>query len=96
MIATGIRIFHPHVEVDVTSLEALAERIEQLDPHLVICGGQAPKHSGIPAWVELSVDPTLPSEVSVGKQHSKRSNPALEWLLEVIDEVEELIQTNNR
>ena len=96
VIAAGIRIFRPHVEVDVTSLEALTERIEHLDPHLIICSGHAANHSGgIPAWVELSIDPTLPSKISVGGQYSERINPTLEVLLSVIDETEELIQTNS-
>jgi hypothetical protein len=95
VIAAGIRIFRPHVEVEVTSLEALDALCERLDPHLVICSGHAAKHSGrIPAWVELSIDTTLPSKISVGGQYSERINPTLEVLLSVIDEVEELIQTN--
>ena len=47
------------------------------------------------AWVELSVDPTRPSKICVGGRYSESTNPTLEVLLAVIDEVEELIQTNN-
>jgi hypothetical protein len=96
VVGAGIGILRPHVEVETASLGALEERIERFDPHLVICCGHDAKHSGgRPAWVELSVDPTLPAKVSVGGCYSERPSPTLEVLLAVIDEAEELIRTND-
>jgi hypothetical protein len=96
VIAAGIWVLRPHVEVESASLEALGERIEHFDPHLVICGGHAAKHpSGRPARVELSLDSLQPAKVWVDGRYSERTNPTLEALLAVIDEVEDLIQTSN-
>ena len=96
VIAAGIQILRPHVEVDTSSLEALGERIEHFDPHLVVCSQpNTVGPGGRPASIELSVDPLQPSKICVGGHYSERTNPTLDVLLEVIDEVEELIRTNN-
>jgi F420-dependent methylenetetrahydromethanopterin dehydrogenase len=94
-IAAGIRIFRPRAEVETASLEALGECIERFDPELVICTRpNSVDPGGRPAWVEISVDPTQPSKFCVGGRYSESINPTLELLLAVIDEVEELVQTN--
>ena len=96
VIAAGISILRPRVEVETASLETLAEEVERLDPHLVICcGHEAAPSGGVPAWVELSIAPTRPTRVCVSGRYSERTNLTREVLLEVIDEVEELIRTSN-
>ena len=76
-------------------MAALAEAVERFDPELVICSRpNTVDPGGRMAWVELSVDPTRPSKICVGGRYSESTNPTLEVLLAVIDEVEELIQTN--
>ena len=95
VIAAATRILRPHAEVESASLEALGERIEHFDPHLVICGGHDAKPSGDRlAWVELSVDSLQPAKVWVDGRYSERTNTTLEELLAVIGEVEEVIQTS--
>jgi hypothetical protein len=42
-----------------------------------------------------SLDSTRPSKVCVGGRYAESTNPTLEVLLAVIDEVKELITTNN-
>jgi hypothetical protein len=94
-LATAIWVLRPHAEVETASLEALPERLERFDPELVICGGhEAVDSGGRPAWVELSMDPLQPTRIWVGERYSERTNPTVDVLLAVIDEVEELIQTN--
>jgi hypothetical protein len=96
VIAAGIRILRPHAEVETSSLEALPEHIEHFDPQLVICGGHVATHThpgGRPAWVELSMDSTLTAKVSAGGRYSERTNPTLEVLLAILDEVEDLALT---
>jgi hypothetical protein len=96
VIAAGISILRPHVEVETTSLEALADGIERLDPRLVICSRpNTVDPGGRPAWVELTIDPTRLARVCVGGRCSERINPTVDVLLAIIDEVEELIQTKN-
>jgi len=96
VLATAIRILRPHLEVETTSLAALGERIARFAPELVICGEQKAAHlGGWPAWVELSVNPLQPAKVWVVGRYSERSNPTVEELLAVIDEVEELIPAND-
>jgi len=96
VIAAGIRILRQHAEVETSSLDALREQIEHFDPQVVICGGHEATHSGDrPAWVELSLDSTLTAKVSVGGRYSEWTNPTLEVLLAILDEVEDLTLTSS-
>jgi F420-dependent methylenetetrahydromethanopterin dehydrogenase len=96
VIAAAIRVLRPHAEIETTTLDTLGEEVERFDPDLVICSRpNTVDPGGRVAWVELSLDPTRPSKICVGGRYSESTNPTLEALLAVIDEVEELIQTNN-
>ena len=96
VIAASIRILRPHAQVETAELDALAEEVERLDPHLVVCSRpNTVDPGGRIAWVELSLVSTRPSKVCVGGRYSESTNPTLEVLLAVIDEVEELTRTNN-
>jgi F420-dependent methylenetetrahydromethanopterin dehydrogenase len=96
VFAAGIQILRPHLEVDTSSLEALGERIERFDPHLVICSQpNTVDPGGRAAWIELSVDPHQPSTICVGGHYSERAKPSLDLLLEIIDRVEGLVEANN-
>ncbi len=86
----------PDTEVAAGGLDLLEGELARLDPEVVVCSRPQPAGSGVrPAWVELPLDPTRPTKVSLGGRRSESTNPTLEVLLAVIDEVEELIQTNN-
>lgn len=96
VIAAAIRVLRPHADVEIATLDALGEEIERFDPELVICSRpNAADPGGRIAWVELSIDPTRPSKVCVGGRYSESTNPTVDVLLAVIDEVEKLIRTNN-
>jgi hypothetical protein len=94
VIATGIRLVRPNTEVATSGVDALEEEVARLDPHMVICNLPATAGSGerVPSWVELSLDPTRPSVVRIGGSYSERSNPTLEALLQVIDEVDRTLR----
>ena len=92
VLAVGIRILRPRVEVETADLEALEEEVARFEPQVLICSRTEPVDSGgWAAWVELSVDPTRPTRVSVGGRHYERTNPTLEELLGIIDEAEQLL-----
>ena len=96
MIAAAIRVLRPHAEVEIATLEALGKEMERFDPALVIWS----RHTTIDpggriAWVELSIESTRASKICVGGRYSESTNPTLEVLLAVIDEVEEFIRTDN-
>jgi hypothetical protein len=95
-IAAAIQVLRrPRVEVHSAELRTLGDYIERFDPQLVICTrANTVDPGGRPAWVELSVDPLKAAKVCVGGRYSERTNPTLEVLLSVIDEVEELIRTD--
>jgi hypothetical protein len=96
VIAAAIRVLRPNIEVETATLDALGEAVERFDPELVFCSRpNTVDPGGRMAWVELAVDPTRPSKICVGGRYSESTNPTLEVLLAVIDEVEELVQTNN-
>jgi hypothetical protein len=86
-IAAALRVLRPETEVKSTILEGLEEELDRFDPEVVICSGHKEVESGTRLiWIELSIDPFMPTKISVGGRHLERTNPTVEELLEVIDE----------
>ena len=89
MIAAALRILRPDAKVQSAALERLEEELGRFDPQVVICNGHKDlEPDGSRAWIELSMDPTLPAKISVGGRYVERTNLSVEALLEVIDEVQ--------
>jgi hypothetical protein len=87
-IAAALRVLRPETEVKSTTLEELEGELERFDPQVVICSGHKEVESGTRLiWIELSVDPLMPTKISVGGRHFEQTNPTVEELLEIIDEV---------
>ena len=88
-IAAVLRVLRPGAEVESTAIEALEEELERFDPQVVICNGHKKEvESGSRlAWIELSLDPTVPTKISFGSRSLERTNPGVKELLEVIDEL---------
>jgi hypothetical protein len=96
VLTAAIQILRPHAEVQNATPDALGEEVKRFDPELVICSRpNTVDPGGRMAWVELSLVPTRPSKVCVDGRRSELTNPTLEVLLAVIDEVERLTQTNH-
>ena len=92
MIAASLRILRPDLKVKSSALEVLEEELERFDPEVVICGGHEDVEAHRrPAWIELSLDPTHPTKISVGGRSLVRINPGVKALIEIIDEVEQLL-----
>ena len=90
VMAAAIRVLRPGSQVESANLDALAQQVERMDPHVVICSRPNtvdPRRR--PAWVVLPTDPTRPARICVGGRYSERSNPTVEVLLGIIDEVEQ-------
>ena len=92
----------PHLDVAAAGLEALQTEVARLDPHLVISSLPNPATEQEDeegklrlAWVELSVDPHLPSKFCVSGRRWESLNPSLEELLDVIDETERLVLSSS-
>jgi hypothetical protein len=89
MIATVLGVLRPGAEVETTPIETLKEELERFAPQVVICGGHEDVEPDCrPAWIELSLDPTQPTKISVGGRYLERINPGVEALVETIDELE--------
>jgi|SRR5215208_4441519 hypothetical protein len=87
-IAVGIRILRPQAETKSVELEALEEEIKRFAPQVVIYSGhETVDSSDSLAWIELSVDPTSSTKITVGGCCIERTNPTLKELLELIDRV---------
>ncbi len=90
VIAAAIRVLRPGAQVESANLDALAQEIERLDPHVVICSRPNTVDPGRrPAWVVLPTDPIRPARICIGGRYSERVNPTVEVLLGIVDEVEE-------
>ena len=92
MVATGLRILRPDLEVESSGLEVLEEKLERFDPQVVICGGHEDVEAHHrPAWIDLPLNPTQPTKISVGGRSLERINPGVKALVEIIDELEQLL-----
>jgi hypothetical protein len=86
-IAATLRLLRPSAEVESATPEALEEELERFDPQVVISGGREDLELGArPVWIELSLAPTQPTKISVGKRYLERTNPTLVELLALIEE----------
>jgi hypothetical protein len=95
VIAAGIRVLRPRAEVRITNSNAIQEEVKRFEPNVVICDRpEVADPNNVLGRIELSLDPLLPSKIRVGDRLWELTNPALDVLLGVLDEVEELIQTN--
>ena len=94
VIAAGIETMRPGAEVTAAGLDRLEGELARLDPEVVVCSRPEPAGSGVRlAWVELPLNPTRPTKISIGGRRSESTNPTLETLLAVIDEAEGLPRT---
>ncbi len=98
-LATALRAARQHLNVATVELEAPQTEVTHLDPHLVICSSLDPfleQEGKLLAWVELSVDPHQSSRFCVSGRRWESLNPSLEELLSVVDETEQLLNSNSR
>jgi DNA-binding transcriptional LysR family regulator len=96
-MASAVRTHRPRVEVVSAGLDALWEEVARFDPHLVICSRpNTVDPGGRSAWFELPLDPERLAELCVDGQSFETANPALQELLEAIDETERLIRTKGQ
>ncbi len=69
--------------------------MERFDPQVVISSQpRIASADGVSAWIELSVDSTRPTKIHAGGRCSEMSNPTLDKLLTVVDELEHPGRTN--
>jgi hypothetical protein len=96
VIAAAIQISRPDVEIVCVGLDALEEKVRDFDPHMVICSLPATAVlDEIPGWVELSLDLSRPTIVSIKGHHVEQGHRmGLEQLLNVFDEVEQLARND--
>jgi hypothetical protein len=91
VIAGALRALRPRAKVSTSTLEELGAnrgvRPGPRDQHASNSVDPGGRH----AWVELSVDPLRPTKICVGGCRSERTNPSVEMLLTVVDEVERVV-----
>src|SRR5215212_324230 len=96
-MASAVRTHRPHIEVVAAGLATLGEEVRRFDPHLIICSQpNTVEPGGSPAWVELPPIPERLAEVCIDGQSFELDNPALEELLQIIDETERLTHTKGQ
>jgi hypothetical protein len=92
-LENALRILRPGAEVAACRLGAIGERVESFDPHLVVSSRpNTVDPGGRTAWYELSPEPDEPSESCLQGVRSRRTNPGLDELLSLVDEVERLVR----
>lgn len=87
-IATAIRIVRPNAEVVTVEPKDIGETTKHFLPDIMIGSPLSEADvEGVPAWVELSLDPAKPSRLSLNGCYSEAINPTLDKLLVIVDEV---------
>lgn len=88
VLAAGFEVLRPGARVATTvPCEVEAEKA-RFDPHVIICSGPGAASAGdTTAWIGLSTDPSRPTVVRLGGRRFEQSNPTLDALLEIVDEV---------
>jgi hypothetical protein len=95
LVAT-IRILRPDVEVVAVEPEKMSEVAKRFDPDIVI--GSSFKDEDLDsmrAWIELALDPSQSTKVLVDGQYSEMTNPTLDKLLVIIEEVAQRKRTGD-
>lgn len=83
-----LRAARPDFEVFGVALHEFDTELARLEPRVVVrAGSPTPVPDRPTCWVELSLDPGLPTEVRVGDTSRRVLNPSLSDLLAVIDRV---------
>ena len=87
-LAAAIRIIRPNAEVVTVEPMEIRPTAKRFRPDVII-GSPLTKADveGVPAWVELSLDPAKPSRISLNGCYSETVNPTLDKLLVIMDEV---------
>jgi hypothetical protein len=89
VIAAGIGMLRPRAEVRTANPDALEEELERFKPKVVICGRpESADPNDVLAWIELPLDPLRPGRILAGDRRWESTNPTLDVLLGVVDEVE--------
>ena len=99
VVSAGIQALRPGTEVVTVELEDLEEALARFDPQLVVCGNRHYTEQlfcGSP-WIELSMDPTKPTKFFIDGDVSEHTNPTLDTMLSVIDELKRRVaQASNQ
>jgi stage V sporulation protein SpoVS len=95
-LAATIGILRPDAEVMTAEPEKLKAVAKRFEPDIVI-GSQFKYEDllGVPAWIQLSLDPAHSTKVSMDGHYSEISNPTLDKLLAIIEQVAQLTRTND-
>jgi hypothetical protein len=90
VIAAGIALLRPTIEVATTRPEELALDVSRINPQVVISSqSEATSPAPVQAWVKIPIDPAQPAEVLFGGRRRTVSGFTLEALLAIIDEAEQ-------
>ena len=86
-----IKILRPDAEVMTVEPEKIDGAARRFPPDIVIGNRfEGADLECVPAWVELSLDPTQWTRIKVNGDYSEIINPTLDELLVIIDEVAQL------
>jgi hypothetical protein len=95
-LAAAIRILRPEAEVVTAEPEKISGVAKRFGPDIII--GSPCKDAdleGVPAWIELSLDPAQLTKVNVDGEYSEMANPTLDKLLAIIEKVAQLTRTRD-
>jgi hypothetical protein len=96
-LAATIRILRSDAEVVTTEPRKLGALAKHFAPDIVIgsrCNDT--ELEGVPAWIELSLDPAQATKIYMDGKHSEMVNPTLDKLLSIIEEASQITGARER
>jgi hypothetical protein len=92
-VQSSIRKYHPQAEMLAIDSQALEEEVDRFKPHLLVCEPPVSDNLGnkVPAFIELSIEPSQLSRFCVGRRRWESLNPGIEELMAVVAATEKLV-----
>ena len=88
-IARALQALRPSTQVTVAPLDAIPARVNDLEPHVVICAGGSDAVSiRNTTWVTVPTEAGVPSSISRGDYYREFGDLSLTELLTVLDGIE--------
>ena len=96
-ISTAVQDLRPRVCVEASGTDTLPRELARFEPQAVICTlPEGPETDDRIAWIELPLEPDRTARARLAHRRFDLANPALQTILEIIDDAQSLLNPDPR